>query len=192
VSTGSTTPAHKVLHTTSQDCIFRYTMAETEEVREGYHLERPNREKASSRVTKLVVILLLLASAALIFIVTAGGWAKLAGAKPLQVIYIIVYVLMAFFVLRWNRGVLPLAAALAIVLGIFAAIAAPQWFTRSGPGYMPPALPEQIVGTLTLIVLPLQILLILFAIRGFVQNWNVEVEVPDGEHYNPEQHGQAD
>jgi presenilin-like A22 family membrane protease len=166
-------------------------MAENEEVREGYHLEWPNREKASSRVTKLVVILLLLASAGLIFIVTAGGWAKLEGAKPLQVAYIVVYVLMAFFVLRWNRGVLPLAAALAIILGIFAMIAAPQWFTRSGPGYAAPALPEQLVGTITWIILPVQILLILFAIRGFMQDWNVEVEVPDGEHYSAREHGEA-
>ena len=63
-------------------------MAENEEVREGYHLEWPNREKASSRVTKLVVMLLLVASAALIFVVTAGGWAKLEGAKPIQIGYI--------------------------------------------------------------------------------------------------------
>lgn len=166
-------------------------MAETEGVREGYHLEWPNREKASSRITKLVVFLLLLASAGLIIVVTAGGWAKLAGAKPLQVAYIAVYLLMALFVLRWNRGVLPLAAALAIILGIFAAIAAPQWFTRSGPGYASPALPEQVVGTITLVLLPVQILLILFAIRGFMQDWNVEVEVPDGEHYSPEQHGEV-
>jgi hypothetical protein len=166
-------------------------MAGNEEVREGYHLEWPNREKASSRVTQLIVILLLLASAALIFIVTAGGWAKLEGAKPLQVAYIVVYVLMAFFVLRWNRGVLPLAAALAIILAIFAGIAAPQWFARAGPGYAAPALPEKVVGTITMVLLPVQILLILFAIRGFVQNWNVEVEVPDGEHYSPHEHGQA-
>lgn len=166
-------------------------MAETEGVREGYHLEWPNREKASSRITKLVVFLLLLASAGLIIVVTAGGWAKLAGAKPLQVAYIAVYLLMALFVLRWNRGVLPLAAALAIILGIFAAIAAPQWFTRSGPGYASPALPEQVVGTITLVLLPVQILLILFAIRGFMQDWNVEVEVPDGEHYSPHEHGEV-
>ena len=166
-------------------------MAETEEVREGYHLEWPNREKASSRVTKLIVILLLIASAALIVIVTLGGWAKLEGAKPLQVAYIALYVLMAYLVLRWNRGVLPLAAALAMILGIFAAIAAPQWFTRTGPGYSAPALPEQLMGTLTVILLPVQILLILFAIRGFIQNWNVEVEVPDGEHYSPREHGEV-
>ena len=166
-------------------------MAETEEVREGYHLEWPNREKASSRVTKLIVILLLLASAALIFVVTAGGWAKLEGAKPIQIGYILVYVLMAFFVLQWNRGVLPLAAALAIILGIFAGIAAPQWFTRGKPGYLAPALPENVVGLITVIILPVQILLILFAIRGFIQNWNVEVEVPDGEHYSASEHGEA-
>ena len=140
-------------------------MAENDEVREGYHLERPNREKASSRVTKLVVFLLLLASAGLILIVTLGGWPKLEGAKPIDVIYIIVYVLMAFFVLRWNRGVLPLAAAMAIILGIFAAIAGPGWLDRGKPGYGSPPLPEEVLGLLTLIIVPVQFLLIRLKLR---------------------------
>jgi TRAP-type C4-dicarboxylate transport system permease small subunit len=165
-------------------------MAETDEVREGYHLERPNREKASSRLTKLVVILLLLASAGLILIVTIGGWAKLTGGKPMAIAYIAVYLLMAFFVLRWNRGVLPLAAALAIILGIFAGIGGPEWFNRTGPGYEAPALPEQSIGFLTLIIVPVQVLLIISAIRGFAQDWNTEVEVADGEQYRPDEQGQ--
>ena len=93
------------------------------EVREGYHIERPNREKAASKATKAVVILLLLASAFLVFVVTVGGWSKLAGMQVIQIAYMLVYLVMAFYVARWNRGVLPLAAALAIILGIFAAIA---------------------------------------------------------------------
>ena len=155
------------------------------EVREGYHIERPNREKAASKATKAVVILLLLASAFLVFVVTVGGWSKLAGMQVVQIGYIIVYLLMAFYVARWNRGVLPLAAALAIILGIFAAIAGPQWFDRDKSGFSSPALPEGVVGLVTLLIIPVQLLLIAFSMRGFQQAWNVEVEVPDGQHYRP-------
>jgi hypothetical protein len=81
-------------------------------------------------------------------------------------------------VLRWNRGVLPLAAALAIILGIFAAIAGPQWFERDKSGFTNPALDADFLGLLTLLVVPVQVLLIAFSMRGFQQAWNVEVERP--------------
>lgn len=155
------------------------------EVREGYHIERPNRKKASAKLTKFVVFLLLIASAVLLVIVTLGGWEKLAGARSMQIAYIVLYVLMGLLVLRWNRGVLPLAAALAIILGIFAAIAGPQWFARQKPGFAAPALDESVLGLVTLIIVPVQVLLIAFAMRGFAQAWNVEVEVRDGESYRP-------
>ena len=172
--------------------MFRLVMASgQDEVREGYHLERPNREKASSKLTKFIVCLLLLATVALLVIVTLGGWEKLAGARSLQVGYIAIYALMAFLVLRWNRGVLPLAAALAIILGIFAAIAGPEWFRRDKVGFESPQLEESMLGLLTLLIVPLQALLIAFAMRGFTQAWNVEVEVRDGEHYRPGEGGQA-
>ena len=41
------------------------------------------------------------------------------------------------------------------------------------------------VGLVTLIIIPVQLLLIAFAMRGFQQAWSVEVEVPDGQHYQP-------
>jgi hypothetical protein len=154
-------------------------------IREGYHLERPNREKATSKATKAVVILLLLSTAGLMFVVTAGGWSKLAGMKPVQIGYMAVYVVMAYYVARWNRGVLPLAAALAIVLGIFAGIAGPQWFDRDKVGLASPALNSSFLGLITLLVVPVQLLLIAFTMRGFQQAWNVEVEVPDGQRYQP-------
>jgi presenilin-like A22 family membrane protease len=154
------------------------------EVREGYHIERPNRGKAASKATRAVVILLLLVSAALMIIVTLGGWSKLAGMQVIQIAYIVVYFIMAFYVARWNRGVLPIAAALAIILGIFAAIAGPQWFDRDKAGFSSPALDESVVGLFTLLLVPVQLLLIAFAMRGFQQAWNVEVEVRDGEHYH--------
>lgn len=155
------------------------------EIREGYHLEHPNRESAASKATKAAVILLLLVSVGLMLIVTVGGWDKLAGAKAVQVFYMLVYLVMAFFIGRWSRGVLPVAAALAIILGIFAAIAGPEWFTRDKEGFSSPALDESILGLITLIVVPVQVLVIAFSMRGFQQAWNVEVEVPDGQTYHP-------
>ena len=139
-------------------------------------IEHPNRKKASSKLTRAVVVVLLLVSAGLMAIVTVGGWDALEGAKALQIAYIVLYVVLAFFVLRWSRGVLPVAAALAIVLMIFAAVSAPEWFDRDKAGFSDPALDESILGLLTALLVPAQLLLIAFAMSGFRQAWNVEVE----------------
>jgi hypothetical protein len=155
------------------------------EIREGYHIEHPNQHKASSKATKAVVILLLAVSAVLMTIVLLGGWSKLAGMEVVLIGWILVYLLMAYYVARWNRGVLPLAAALAILMGIFAGIAGPEWFDRDKTGFSSPALDESVLGLVTLLIVPVQILLIGFSMRGFQQAWNVEVEVPDGKHYEP-------
>jgi hypothetical protein len=144
-------------------------------------IEHPNRGKAASRLTKALVVLLLLASAALIAIVTIGGWDALQGAKAVQVAYIVLYTGMAFLVARWNRGVLPVAAALAIVMLIFAAIAGPAWFERDKEGFTDPALDPSLLGLVTLLIVPVQALLILAAMSGFRQAWNVEVERPPAE-----------
>ena len=144
-------------------------------------IEHPNRKKAASKLTRLIVVLLLLVSAFLVAVVTVGGWDVLQGAKALQVGYIVVYVVLAFFVLRWSRGVLPLAAALAIVLLIFAAVSAPVWFDRDQPGFTDPAIDEGILGLVTALLVPVQLLLIAFAMSGFRQAWNVEVERPADE-----------
>ena len=139
-------------------------------------LEHPNREKAESKATKAAVMLLLIASAALIAIITAGGWSELQGSQPVAFAYILVYLVMAWYVSRWNRGVLPVAAALAILFGVIAAVAAPAWFARDETGFDDPALDPGVLGLLTLILVPLQLLLVAFAARGFAQKWNVEVE----------------
>jgi hypothetical protein len=144
-------------------------------------IERPNRRKASSRITQVLVVLLLLLSAGLILVVTIGGWDALQGAKALQIGYIAVYVLMALLVARWNRGALPVAAALAIVMLIFAAIAGPAWFERDKEGFADPALDAGLLGLVTLLIVPVQALLIVAAMQGFRQAWNVEVERPTGE-----------
>jgi len=156
-------------------------MAE-ESVRDGVRIRHPNRDKPASKATKATVILLLLASAALILIITIGGWSALEGAKILTIVYPVLYVGMAFFVGRWNRGVLPVAAALAIILAIFAAVAGPAWFDRDKTGFDDPALGSGLLGLLTLLLVPVQVLLIAFAMRGFAQAWNVEVEEPAGGH----------
>jgi hypothetical protein len=139
-----------------------------------YH---PNREKGGSKATKAGTILLLLASAALTAIITIGGWASLEGAQVISIFFIIVFLLIAFFVARWNRGVLPLSAAFAIVLLVFAAIAAQGWFDRDSSGFDNPGLPPGLIGLLTLILIPVEFLLIVFAMRGFAQKWNVEIEM---------------
>src|SRR3954447_19926876 len=139
-----------------------------------YH---PNREKGGSKATKAGTILLLLASAGLTAIITIGGWASLEGAQVISIFFILVFLLMAFFVARWNRGVLPLSAAFAIVLLVFAAIAAQGWFDRDATGFDNPGLPPGLLGLLTVILIPVEFLLIVFAMRGFSQKWNVEVEM---------------
>jgi hypothetical protein len=144
----------------------------------GVRIEHPNRGKAASKLTRALVVLLLLVSAFLVAVVTVGGWDVLQGAKALQIAYIVVYVVIAFFVLRWSRGVLPLAAALAIVLLIFAAVSAPAWFDRDQPGFTDPAIDEGILGLITALLVPIQLLLIAVAMSGFRQAWNVEVERP--------------
>ena len=139
-------------------------------------IDHPNRHKASSKLTRVVVVLLLLASAGLMTLISIGGWNAIEGAKALQVAFIVLYVVLAVFVMRWNRGVLPLIAALAIVLLIFAAVSAPAWFDRDKTGFSNPALDESILGLLTALLVPVQLLLIAISMSAFRQAWNVEVE----------------
>jgi hypothetical protein len=156
--------------------------AAVEEARPGYELWRPNREKAEAKTTKALVALVLLISAGLLMVITLGGWQRLQGASVavMSVGWAGLYVLFAVLVSRWNRGVLPVTSALAVILAIFAAIAAPGWFARDKPGLDPPALPDDLIGLLVLVVIPVQILLIIVAMVGFNQNWQVEEERPVG------------
>jgi hypothetical protein len=131
---------------------------------------------------KAVIAFVLLVSAALVIIITIGGWERLQGASVavMSLIWAGIYILFAFLIMRWNRGVLPVAAALAVILAIFAAIAAPDWFARDKPGLSSPALPEDLLGLLTLIVVAVQIILVAVALIGFNQEWHVEEERPIG------------
>jgi presenilin-like A22 family membrane protease len=142
----------------------------------GVVITHPNRDKAVVQATRATVILLLLATAALVLIITVGGWSVLQGALPVQIGYILVYLLLAYFAVRWNRGMLPVASALAVLLGIFALVAGPSWFARDKAGFAQPELNAGLLGLLTLLIIPVQMLLVAFAMRGFSQGWNVELE----------------
>jgi presenilin-like A22 family membrane protease len=148
-------------------------MARDEEDVEMVH---PNRDKPAVKATRAVVILLLLASIALMVIISIGGWSSLEGAKPIEIAYILLYVILCVYALRWSRGALPLAAALAIGLAIFALVAGPGWFNRDHTGYASSALPASLLGLLTLVLVPVQILLIAFSMRAVSHGWNVEEE----------------
>jgi len=151
-------------------------------VREGYELWRPNRESAQAKTTKALVALVLLISAALIILITLGGWERLQSSSVgvMSLIYAGLYILFAVLIMNWNRGLLPVAASLAIILAIFATIAGPAWFERAKDGLDSPVLPEDLLGLLTLILVPVQLVLIVLAMVAFNQEWHVEEERPVG------------
>jgi hypothetical protein len=153
------------------------------EVRPGYELWRPNREKSESVTTKFIIVVLLLASAIIAGIVTVTGFSLLEGGVGMGIacfLYVALYVMFAFFVARWNRGVLPVAAAFAILLLIFCAVGANSWFARDKTGFDEALIPVPLIGLLVLILIPVQVLLIAVAMIGFNQEWHVEEERPIG------------
>jgi hypothetical protein len=141
-------------------------------------IEHPNRRKPASQLARLLVIGLLIVSAAVVLIVAVGGWEAIEGAKPVQIAFIVVYFVFALFVARWSRGVLPMIAGLAMILAIFGAIAAPAWFDRAKDGFTDPTLTADVLGLLCALLVPLQVALIVAAMIGFRQRWNVEAERP--------------
>jgi hypothetical protein len=94
------------------------------------------------------------------------------------------YLIMAFYIAkRWARGLLPITTGLALLLLIVVVIAGTgaagtSWFDRSNPGFAAAGLPADFLGLVTVLLIPVQILLIFFTMLAFAQGWNVEVEVP--------------
>lgn len=150
--------------------------------RPGYELWRPNREKAQSKTTKAIVAFVLLVSAALIAIIVIGGWERMQSSSIaiISLVWAGLYVLFAVLIANWNRGLLPVSSALAVIMAIFAAVAAPGWFDRSKDGLDSPLLPEDLIGLLVIILVIVQILLIVVAMIAFSQEWHVEEERPIG------------
>ena len=168
-------------------------MAQVRNITPGYVVIHPNREKSACKVVKLVVVLILLASVALMLILTIGGWSELAGMKPVNFVWMLLYLVCAFYIWRWARGLLPIAAALGILLLIIAVIAGTglagtSWFDRNHAGFASAqslfggsGLASNTLGFFTVLLIPVEILLIVFAMIGFAQGWNVELEVPEEE-----------
>lgn len=125
---------------------------------------------------RAIVVILLASSTVLMAIVTFGGWSVLQGMKPVSIAWMLIYLVCAWYVAKWNRGLLPVIAALAVMMGVFALIAIPAWTDRNAPGFTQPALDSGLLGVLTALLVPLQLLLIAAAMYAFNQKWNVEVE----------------
>jgi hypothetical protein len=153
------------------------------EVRPGYELWHPNREKAETITTKFVIVVLMVATAAIAALVTITGFSLLSGGGGMGVvcfIYAALYAFFAFLVTRWSRGVLPVAAALSMILAIFCAVGADSWFARDKAGFEEALIPVTLIGLLVVILALLQIVLIAAALYGFNQEWHVEEERPIG------------
>jgi hypothetical protein len=153
------------------------------EVRPGYELWRPNREKPESITTKVAIVMLLAATAAIAALVTIAGFSQMTGGSAMGIvclIYAALYALFTFLVARWNRGILPVAASLSMILAIFCAVGAESWFARDKSGFSNGLLPSSLIGVLVLVLALLQLVLIAAAFYGFSQNWHVEEERPIG------------
>ena len=153
------------------------------EARPGYELWHPNREKPEVVTTKFIVALLMLATAGLAALIAISGWSVLRGGGGMGVVCLIyagLYALFGFRVLQWSRGVLPVAAALSMILAIFCAVGVNSWVARDKAGFEDALLPSPLIGLLVIIMLLLQILLIAACFVGFSQDWHVEEERPMG------------
>ena len=75
---------------------------------------------------------------------------------------------------------LPVGAALSMILAILCAVGANSWFARDKDGFQDALLPVTLIGLLVIILLLIQILLIAACAYGFTQDWHVEEERPIG------------
>jgi hypothetical protein len=164
-------------------------VAPTRNIRPGYTVIHPNRDRAACKLTRMLVVLVLLVSVGLMLTVTIGGWSKLQGMTPVNFIWCGIYLVMAFYIARWARGLLPLAAVLGVLLLAIAAIAGfglggTSWYDRSHSAFAHAhaigggaGLNADLLGTLVFLLVPVEILLVVIAMLGFSQGWNVELEV---------------
>lgn len=144
-------------------------------------LDYPNRDKASSKLMRLVVIVVLLVSSGLILAVTIKGWDLMQEAKTLNVVFVAVNLIFVVQILRWSRGVLPMAAGIAAFIAIFSGVSITSWYERDAAGYAEASLSANL-GFLTTLIFIVQLVVIATTIAAFSQNWQTEVErsVPDG------------
>ena len=141
-----------------------------------------NRHRAESKATRVAVIMLLIVSSLLTAVIGVGGASAL---PPSQQVFtfaaIILFLVMAFYVFKWSRGVLAMSAALAVLLAVLSIVASTGWFSRDQTGFSEPLIPAAILGLICIVLVPVLLLLVAFAMRGFNQAWNIEVAVPEEE-----------
>jgi hypothetical protein len=142
---------------------------------------------------KVTVAIVLVLSVVLMLVVTVGGWSKLDGLLPINLIWCAVYLAIAYYVMRWARGLLPIAAALGALMLIFTLVAVTSlagvtWSDRGAPGYAPAhtlfggvGLSSGTLSLLTIVIAISQAVLVFVAMRSFGQAWNIEYEVPAAE-----------
>lgn len=146
----------------------------------GTRLRHPNRERASARATQLLIVILLVASAVLISVVLFGGLTIQAGARWLAGAFVLIYALMAYYVLKWRRGVLAMSAGLSLFFAITIATTIPAWFERVKEGYATALLPTELLALTVVLTVIVQLLLVVASIIGFNQGWHLEIEERSG------------
>jgi lysylphosphatidylglycerol synthetase-like protein (DUF2156 family) len=142
----------------------------------------PNRHRAESKATRVAVILLLLVSAFLTALIGVGGAEALPPSMQIFTFAaIILFLVMAFYVFKWSRGVLAMSAALAVLVAVLSIVASSGWFSRDQAGFEQSLIPAAVLGLICIVLVPVLLLLVAFAMRGFNQAWNIEVAVPEDE-----------
>jgi len=151
------------------------------DVRPGYELWHPNREKPASLNVRLLIVVLLIVAAILMVIVTFGGWSILTGGATWGVISLLfagLYVLLAYMIWNWSRGALALTTAISVLLLVLFSVGVGSWFARNKPDFSEAALPSELLGMLVVVLIPLQAAITVATAIGFRQNWYVEEERP--------------
>jgi hypothetical protein len=67
-----------------------------------------------------------------------------------------------------------------MILAIFCAVGANSWFARDKAGFSEASLSSSVVGVLVIILAIVQLVVIVAALYGFNQGWNIEEERPIG------------
>jgi hypothetical protein len=159
----------------------------------GYVIVYPNRDRPSSHIAKALVVAVLLLSVVVILAITLGGWSRLDGMTPISFLWCLIYVVIAFYIWRWARGLLPIAVTLATLLLIPAVVATAgfdgtTWSQRASAGYGSidtifgsGGLSPQTLALLTVLLILVQLALIGVSINAFRQGWNIEHELPEAE-----------
>lgn len=163
-------------------------MSAVRQLKPGYVVTYPNRERSSSHAFRALTVLALLVSALVILAMAFGGWSAMEGLLPIDIAWGLIYLVMAWYVRKWARGLLPIAAALAALMLTFAAIALTgytgvAWSDRTGVyGQIHNVLgsggfSSGVMDFLTVVVIITQVALIAVALQAFGQHWNIEYEM---------------